>query len=145
MGIRVGGSDSMDIRKVVWQGAIELGQRYPLFGPGVETFAYTYYWVRPAAHNLLSEWDFLYNKAHNEYLNFLATTGFFGLLTYLLLIFSIIRVIARSNATWLSWIPLAGKSHSTNDLKTENRELKTPLLLGSLSILITNYFGFSVV
>jgi len=86
MGIRVGGSDSMDIRKVVWQGAIELGQRYPLFGPGVETFAYTYYWVRPAAHNLLSEWDFLYNKAHNEYLNFLATTGFFGLFSYLLLI-----------------------------------------------------------
>ena len=142
---RIGGSDSMGIRRVVWQGAIELGKKNPFFGTGVETFGYSYYWVRPAIHNLTSEDNFLYNKAHNEYLNFLATTGFFGLLTYLLLIFSIIRVIARSNATWLSWIPLAGKSHSTNDLKTENRELKTPLLLGFLSILITNYFGFSVV
>jgi len=125
MGIRVGGSDSMDIRKVVWQGAIELGQRYPLFGPGVETFAYTYYWVRPAAHNLLSEWDFLYNKAHNEYLNFLATTGFFGLFSYLLLI------------TWtlIWWLKnIDNMPH-----------VGIGLFLGYLSILITNFFGFSVV
>ena len=37
-------------------------------------------------HNLTSEWDFLYNKAHNEYLNYLATTGLFGLGSYLLFI-----------------------------------------------------------
>ena len=101
---RIGGSDSMSIRRVVWQGALELGKKYPFFGTGVETFGYTYYWVRPTAHNLTSESDFLYNKAHNEYLNFLANTGFLGLLSYLFLIFSIIRlfttsVIARSETT----------------------------------------------
>jgi O-antigen ligase len=135
---RIGGSDSMTIRRVVWQGAIDLGKKYPFFGTGVETFGYSYYWVRPAIHNLTSEDNFLYNKAHNEYLNFLATTGFFGLLTYLFLIFSIIRVIARNTAEFTrrgGW-----QFHSTSEL-----DLSSPLLLGFTSILITNYFGFSVV
>ena len=127
---RIGGSDSMTIRRVVWQGAIDLGKKYPFFGTGVETFGYSYYWVRPAIHNLTSEDNFLYNKAHNEYLNFLATTGFFGLLTYLFLIFSIIRVLANR--------------HSRPD-RESIPSLSNPLLLGFTSILITNYFGFSVV
>ncbi len=123
-----GGSDSMVIRRVVWDGAIALGKKYPFFGSGVETFGYAYYSVRPVAHNFTSETDFLYNKAHNEYLNFLGTTGFFGLLTYLFLIFSILKIFSK---------------------KSDNRDLSsdisTPLLLGVVSILITNYFGFSVV
>ena len=117
---RIGGSDSLIIRQVVWQGARELAKRNPLFGTGVETFGYSYFSVRPAIHNLLSEWEFLYNKAHNEYLNTLANTGFFGLATYLFLIFSSLRVLYpnRSNPS---------------------------LFFGYISILITNYFGFSVV
>lgn len=122
---RIGGSDSMAIRRVVWQGAVELGLKYPLFGTGVETFGYSYYWVRPAVHNLTSEADFLYNKAHNEYLNFLATTGFVGLATYLFLIFSTLRLLIKKPAA--------------------SSDLRLPLILGYLSILITNYFGFSVV
>jgi len=133
---RVGGSDSMAIRRVVWQGAIELGKKYPFFGTGVETFGYSYYWVRPAIHNLTSEDNFLYNKAHNEYLNFLATTGFFGLTTYLLLIYSSLRVLYsnRSNPSPLD-------RHASLAMT----DLGSPLLLGYVSILITNYFGFSVV
>lgn len=121
---RIGGSDSMSIRRVVWKGAIRLGLQHPLFGTGVETFGYSYYGVRPAAHNLTSESDFLYNKAHNEYLNFLANSGFFGLATYLFLVISILFIIAKKDST---------------------NELKLPLLLGFVSILITNYIGFSVV
>ena len=82
----VGGSESGDIRKVVWRGAIQVWKRYPIFGSGVETFAYSYYKDRPIEHNALSEWDFLYNKAHNEFLNYLATTGTVGLTAYLLMI-----------------------------------------------------------
>jgi putative inorganic carbon (hco3(-)) transporter len=133
---RVGGSDSMTIRRVVWEGAIKLGLQHPLFGTGVETFGYTYYWVRPAAHNLTSENDFLYNKAHNEYLNFLATTGFVGLATYLFLIGAILFVIARQSA-------FGGRNKTTKQSPSD--EFKMPILLGFLSILITNYFGFSVV
>ncbi|MEK9179052.1 MAG: O-antigen ligase family protein, partial [Patescibacteria group bacterium] len=78
-------TDSIVIRKLVWQGAVKLGLKYPLFGTGVETFAYAYNFTRPAAHNQTSEWDFVYNKAHNELLNYFANTGFFGLFSYLLL------------------------------------------------------------
>lgn len=124
-GIRVGGSDSMEIRSVVWQGAVELTGRYPFFGTGVDTFGYSYFWVRPASHNLLSEWDFLYNRAHNEYLNFAATTGLLGLGSYLLFIgatlYIFIKAIKKGDVFSLS------------------------LLLGFVSILVTNYFGFSVV
>lgn len=122
---RIGGSDSMSIRRVVWEGAVKLGLQYPLFGTGVETFGYSYYWVRPATHNLTSESDFLYNKAHNEYLNFLATTGFVGLATYLFLVGSILYLFLNN--------------------KTDHDNLRFPLLLGIASILITNYIGFSVV
>ena len=115
----------MAIRRVVWEGALKLGLKYPLFGTGVETFGYSYYWVRPAAHNLTSESDFLYNKAHNEYLNFLATTGFVGLFTYLFLIGSILYLFLNK--------------------KADHNDLRFPLLLGIISILITNYIGFSVV
>ncbi|MBI2325817.1 O-antigen ligase family protein [Candidatus Collierbacteria bacterium] len=113
---RIGGSDSLIIRQVVWQGARELAKRNPLFGSGVETFGYSYFSVRPAIHNLLSEWEFLYNKAHNEYLNTLANTGFFGLATYLFL---------NLASLLLLW--------------------PEPLFFGYLGIMITNYFGFSVV
>ena len=119
---RLAGSDSMIIRQVVWQGARELGLKNPLFGTGLETFGYTYFTVRPALHNLLSEWEFLYNKAHNEYLNFLANTGFVGLAAYLLLI----------GWTLVWWARTEGP-------------VSRGLFFGYLSILITNYFGFSVV
>lgn len=108
---------SGDIRKIVWQGSLDLWRQYPLFGTGTETFAYSYYWTRPASHNLTSEWDFLYNKAHNEYLNFLATTGIVGLVAYLLLIIFIL-------------------------VKTfHNKAIFTAIL----AFLITNIAGFSVV
>lgn len=124
-GLRVGGSDSMEIRSIVWQGAVELAKKYPFFGTGVDTFGYSYYWVRPIAHNMLSEWDFLYNRAHNEYLNFAATTGFIGLFTYLLMVTSFLYIFL--------------KAHKNNN------PLAFPAFLGFTSILITNYFGFSVV
>ena len=108
---------SGDIRKIVWQGSLDLWKKFPLFGTGPETFAFSYYWTRPSAHNLTSEWDFLYNKAHNEYLNYLATTGTFGFITYLFLIISIIITLLNFPA----------------------------LLVAFISILITNIAGFSVV
>ena len=84
--LEVGGTDSGKIRLIVWRGALDIWRNNPFFGTGVETYAFAYYKYRPASHNLTSEWDYLYNKAHNEYLNYLATTGAFGLGSYLLMI-----------------------------------------------------------
>jgi O-antigen ligase len=123
-------TESLDIRKIVWAGAWELGREYPLFGTGMETFGYAYYSVRPQAHNLTSEWDYLYNKAHNEFLNLLATTGWFGLGSYVLLMgwiiaYTIVKVL---------------KKH----LEYEG-VLYYLLVTGILfSIYITNFFGFSI-
>jgi putative inorganic carbon (hco3(-)) transporter len=82
----LGGTDSGKIRLLVWKGAINAWKENPIIGTGVETFAYAYYQYKPTEHNLTSEWDYLYNKAHNEYLNYLTTTGIFGLGGYLLVI-----------------------------------------------------------
>ncbi len=118
-------TESFDIRKVVWKGAVDLGLRYPLFGSGVETFAYAYYFTRPVEHNLTSEWDYLYNKAHNEYLNYFATTGFAGLGAYLIMIGTVCFVMLRS-------------------VRGDEKNERTYLFLAYLTILITNFFGFSV-
>ncbi len=120
-------TESLDIRKIVWKGAIELGLRYPIFGTGVETFAYSYYFVRPVEHNLTSEWDYLYNKAHNEYLNYLATTGFVGLLTYLLVLGVVIFALVKT----------------IFDHKEDDYLLAIALFSSYITILITNFFGFS--
>ncbi|NOY15042.1 MAG: hypothetical protein GXP43_02385 [bacterium] len=117
-------TSSSDIRKIVWAGAVKLWLLNPkntLIGTGVETFAFTYYLTRPASHNLTSEWDFIYNKAHNEYLNFLATTGLFGLLTYFILIFFSYLVFIKK----LTPMSLA-------------------LLSGLSGYLVAIFFGFSI-
>ena len=51
-----------------------------------ETFGLTYWQARPKEANLTSEWNFLYNKVHNEWLNLATNTGLFGLGSHLLLI-----------------------------------------------------------
>jgi len=142
-------TESLDIRKIVWKGAIDLGLRYPFFGTGVETFAYSYNFVRPKQHNLTSEWDFIYNKAHNEFLNYLATTGFVGLLTYLgFIIFFIVYVINNlktqiSNVKTKSQMSKPKKDLKILDLDLSSRILVLSLLTAWLTILITNFFGFS--
>ncbi len=129
--LETGGTESGDIRRFVWQGALDIARHNPLFGSGVETFAFAYYQYRPTNHNLTSEWDFLYNKAHNEYLNYLATTGIFGLGSYLIMIGSFL---------WLIFKNLKSKS-----LEIGNWKLEIALLSAYLSILVSNFFGFSVV
>ena len=98
------GTETGKIRLIVWKGAIDIFKHYPILGSGVETFAFSYYEFRPAEHNLTSEWDYLYNKAHNEFLNYLATTGSLGFFTYLLLIITfVIVVIMTLNQKIDSW------------------------------------------
>lgn len=120
-----GGTESGQIRFIVWQGALDIFKHYPIFGSGLETFAYSYYQFRPTSHNLTSEWDFLYNKAHNEYLNYLSTTGIVGLGTYSIIIITFIIFILKK-------------------LRTKNLLLLC-LFASYISYLIYDFFLFSVV
>ncbi len=152
-----GGTESADIRRYVWAGAVNAWKANPIFGTGVETFAFAYYKYKPVGQNLTSEWNFLYNKAHNEYLNYLATTGLFGLGTYLGMIVFFLTITLKH--------VMPNSFQHLNTLKSEtlkpskrtflsgggavqgdkDKLLTLALLASYISILITNFFGFSVV
>lgn len=156
-------TDSGNIRKNVWRGAMTAWRANPIFGTGVETFAFAYYKHKPIEQNTTSEWDYLYNKAHNEYLNYLATTGIYGLATYLLLIgwfwFLMIkwllhtgyRLFDTSKTSTVLHLIFAEMLHlfkhtpKESLLKPEYAYLTLGLLAGLLTIYISNFFGFSVV
>lgn len=166
--LEAGGTESGQIRLIVWKGALRIFRHYPWFGSGVETFAYSYYNFRPVEHNMVSEWDFLYNKAHNEYLNYLATTGAVGFGTYMILILSFIgwslwRIVKTQKYEVST--ALKGKEaerfgaqikknkHLTEKTKEEDilklQRMDPLLLIALLSsyifYLVQNFFGFSVV
>ena len=124
--LEVGGTESGEIRKIVWKGAIDIWRHYPITGSGPETFAFSYYQFRPAEHNLVSEWDFLYNKAHNELLNIAANTGTLGLVSYLYFVGIVIIYFVKR-------------------LKNAPDLFVSAFLAGFSSIFVTNFFGFSVV
>ena len=117
--LEVGGTESGTIRKYVWLGAFNVFRSHPILGTGPETFAFSFPVYKPMEHNLTSEWDFIYNKAHNEFLNYLANTGILGFLSYLVIITFTLYVLLKSK--------------------------RYEFLTGYVGILITNFFGFSVV
>lgn len=134
--LETGGTESGQIRLIVWKGALDIFKHYPLFGSGLETFAYSYYQYRPQAHNLTSEWDFLYNKAHNEYLNYLATTGIVGFGTYILVIGIFMF--------WSTKLILQYRIKRNNSTQYPII-LISALLASYISYLIYDFFLFSVV
>lgn len=138
------GTESSKIRLIVWQGAWDIFQHHPLFGTGVETFAYSYYQYRKAAHNQTTEWDFLYNKAHNEYLNELSTKGLVGFIPYILFIGTFLYLCLRfvlKHTTHRTYTTnkTSKKSNGSDNL------LVMAILASYISYLIQNIFGFSVV
>ncbi len=124
------GPETGRIRLIVWSGAFEGFKNSPLLGTGLETFAYSYYQNRPAEHNLTSEWTLLYNKAHNEFVNYLATTGIIGFASYLFFIITFFLIVLtylyRNTSTWRKIFVISA-------------------LAGFSGYLAQNVFGFSVV
>ncbi len=131
--LETGGTESGTIRKIVWTGALRIWQANPknfFIGTGPETFAESYYQYRPVEHNQTSEWELLYNKAHNEFLNYLATTGILGLGSYLILLGAMLWTLLNK---------------IQEKLNIEPWTLNLALLAGWLTIIVTNFWGFSVV
>lgn len=153
--LETGGTDSGKIRLIVWKGALAAWRAKPILGHGVETFAILYPRYRPVEHNLVSEWEFIYNKAHNEYLNYLSTTGLVGLVSYITLtVFSVFSIVnSKHEARKPKQLPKTkifnfsriGIFNLFRDSTFEIRILKIAFLSGYASILVTNFFGFSVV
>jgi tetratricopeptide (TPR) repeat protein len=150
--LETGGTESGTIRKYVWEGAVTAWRsstKTILIGTGTETFAFAFYRFRPAGHNMTSEWDFLYNKAHNEYLNYLATTGAFGLGSYLLFlgVFIVWFIKTQISKFKIQNNVKIQKSNVNSEFEHSFgfRILNFAIFTGWLSILITNFFGFSVV
>jgi len=124
-----GRGDTAAIRKLVWEGSLGLWRSSPkimAIGSGPETFAYAFVPYRPLELNKTSEWDFLYNKAHNEYLDILCEQGALGLLAYIALLGTFICVQFKST-------------------KSETVTLSDFVVSGWLGFLVTNFFGFTVV
>ncbi|KXK07840.1 MAG: O-Antigen ligase [Microgenomates bacterium OLB22] len=124
-----GATESFVIRQIVWKGAWNLFLRYPILGSGLDTFGYGYFFTRPIEHNATSEWDYLYNRAHNEYLNLLATTGVVGVTAY-------------------GFVIVAYLLHVSSVLRSKKFSFDTRLRAGVLAaswgtILITQFFGFA--
>ncbi len=113
------------IRLLVWGGALQTFMSRPVLGHGPETFAYSFLPQRPAGLNSTDEWDFLYNKAHNEYLDLLCNTGVLGLLSFLAIVVVAFACFAKRS---LKWAPLSVGFFS-----------------GIAVYLASNFFGFSVV
>ena len=124
-----GGTESGQIRLIVWRGAIDIFKHSPVFGSGPETFVSSYFMFRPAAHNQTTEWEFFYNKAHNEFLNYLANTGIVGFAAYLMFIVTICIALLRLS--------------KSTDLPTSL--FAKGVFAGFVGYLISIFFGFSVV
>ncbi len=139
-----GGTESGSIRKIVWTGATRIWTsniKNLLIGTGPETFAMAYYQYRPLEHNQTSEWELLYNKAHNEFLNYLAATGLLGLTSYLILLGSMLWIFKSQILNTNNQINSKNQIQNILDL----RILNLGFFAGWLTISITNFWGFSVV
>ena len=119
--------ETNQIRLIVWKGALDLISTRPIIGYGLETFAYSFLPFRPADINQTTEWNFLFNKPHNEYLEILSESGFIGLITYTFFI-SILVI----------WIYKKRRS-------VKNQAEIMALFAGFSGLLVTLFFGFQVV
>lgn len=118
---------SGDIRRALWSGTLKTVVSKPILGYGPETFAYVYPQFRPKEHNTTSEWELIYNKAHNEYLNYLATTGILGLSSFILVLIA------------FSWQFLVTFTSS----KPKDKVLVSGFFAGWIALLVSIFFGFT--
>ncbi len=144
----IGGGDTGRIRRIVWRGAVDLWRSSPkvfLVGSGPETFAYAFLPYRPRSLNNTSEWNFVFNRAHNEYLDVLCEQGLLGLGSYLSLLGTFIWWGVRKVKMQRSLL-LNGPPQLPEVFKSKgNRYLLAAFLSGWVGLLVTNFFGFSVV
>lgn len=79
-------NDTSKIRALVWKGTVKLITSSPkvfLMGTGPQTFAYSFLPFRPIELNTTTEWDFIFNKPHNYFLEIWADTGLINFISFI--------------------------------------------------------------
>ncbi len=87
-------SDPGFIRIELWKSTLNLIKSSPkvfFIGIGPETFPYEFQKYRNTRLNYSSEWDYVFNKPHNYYLEIWSESGIFALGIYLYLLFLVIK------------------------------------------------------
>ena len=85
-------TDTGSIRQNLTKGTLQMIFTNPktfFVGTGIGTFAYNFAEFKPEGLNYSSEWNLVFNKPHNYYLEIWVETGIFALLAYLGIIFTI--------------------------------------------------------
>jgi len=91
-------SDPGYIRSGLWGGTVKMIVSDPkvfLFGSGPETFPYYFQKFRPVSLNYSSEWNYVFNKPHNYYLETWAEQGLVGVLSFLYLLYFLFRRVEK--------------------------------------------------
>lgn len=86
-------SDPGFIRLELWKSTLKLITSSPkifIIGSGPETFPYVFQPFRSESLNYSSEWDFVFNKPHNYYLETWSESGIFTLVALLLIIYLVV-------------------------------------------------------
>lgn len=117
-------SDFGSRRVEIWMNSVELVKKYWLIGSGPDTFTTVYSNFGFYPRDSLGNEQIAFLSAHNESLQLMITTGIFSLLTYWVMVASIIKVGIKR-------------------IKLDQRMV--PLLLGLVCYLIKGMFNCSVV
>ena len=91
-------SDPGFIRGGLWLGTTKLifsSPKVAFIGIGPETFPYAFQKFRPRELNYSSEWNFVFNKPHNYFLEVASEQGLFGLGIYLYLYLKLLRSLDK--------------------------------------------------
>ena len=87
-------SDPGFIRFELWKSSFDLiksSAKVFFIGSGPETFPYAFQPFRNERLNYSSEWDFVFNKPHNYYLEIWSESGIFALAIYLVIIYQALK------------------------------------------------------
>jgi putative inorganic carbon (hco3(-)) transporter len=91
-------SDPGFIRAGLWSATLKLITSSPkvfFIGTGPETFPYAFQKFRPPILNYSSEWNFVFNKPHNYFLELWSEQGLIGLVSLIYLIWVLTKKLDR--------------------------------------------------
>jgi len=103
---------------------------FPIFGSGVSTFSLNYPRYKTLDQNYTPTWNINFDKPVNEFFNIISSLGVFGLLAYIALITSLVR--------------LAMKSTKVNDAYKGLSVVISAGLMASLAALFLGYTSFQL-